>query len=123
VTGPLSFSFLFFSASSLCLCCSSVKPTVLIITLLFAQCNSTSRVLLTADMGLGYADHSLYHWPCPRALATATHLGSFAQGTAAAASGAEWDLAVHIGDIAYGNQTWLLKRVRNHWSKTPPKPL
>jgi hypothetical protein len=69
-------------------------------------------------MGLGYADHSLYHWPCPRALATATHLGSFAQGTAAAASGVEWDLAVHIGDIAYGNKTWLLKCIGNHWNNT-----
>jgi len=56
---------------------------------------ATSRLLLTADMGLGYGDRSLYHWPCPRALATATHL------VALAAAGG-WNAVLHVGDIAYG---------------------
>lgn len=60
-------------------------------------------MLLTADMGVGYDDHSLYHWPTPRALATARHL--IAEGTSGSHDG-EGDLAanlaLHIGDIAYG---------------------
>ena len=64
----------------------------------------SSRILLTADMGITYDDRSLYHWPCPRALATATHLIDFA--TAGLVGGPDptlnWDAVLHIGDIAYG---------------------
>ena len=55
------------------------------------------------DMGVGYDDHSLYHWPTPRALATARHLIS--EGTSGSLDGEgdiTADLALHIGDIAYG---------------------
>ena len=54
-------------------------------------------------MGIGYDDHSLYHWPTPRALATARHLIS--EGTSGSLDGEgdiTADLALHIGDIAYG---------------------
>ena len=62
---------------------------------------ATSHVLLTADMGITYGDRSLYHWPCPRALATASHLISFATGSSDGLQ-PKWDLVLHLGDLAYG---------------------
>ena len=63
-------------------------------------------MLLTADMGIGYNDHSLYHWPTPRALATATHL--IAEGTSGSRDGqgelgALWLRGVLIGRCELAN--------------------
>mmetsp|Transcript_3319 Transcript_3319/g.4506 ORF Transcript_3319/g.4506 Transcript_3319/m.4506 type:complete len:618 (-) Transcript_3319:88-1941(-) len=56
--------------------------------------SSTTDLLLTGDMGITYADESLYHWPTIRAFATATHLADFAET-------GQFDAALHVGDIAY----------------------
>ena len=63
---------------------------------------ATTRMLLTGDMGIGYGDHALFHWPTPRAFATATHLIALNDASHEAGEGAAWDLCLHVGDIAYG---------------------
>jgi hypothetical protein len=61
----------------------------------------TSNLLLTGDMGIGYGDGSLFHWPSPRAFATASHLIDLSASTHGKGAGQAWDAVLHVGDIAY----------------------